>query len=178
MAKTITFCLLLYLGIALCVGILAGGGGYAITSLTAAVDEDDVILEVTSTSGFLSSDYVEFGGEKTLYTDKTATTFTGCIRGCEGTTAEDHPVGTGVYTTSAHVINSALGFSIGATVDTMGLWSIIVIPTRVLLALLGTLIMPYQLFRNDLVIFAAVLALIEAGIFTAIALAVLGARRV
>ena len=48
--------LLLYFGMALAIGILAGGGGYAATSLTEAVDEDDVTLEVVSTDGFLDAD--------------------------------------------------------------------------------------------------------------------------
>jgi hypothetical protein len=179
MAKAIAFMLLLYFGLAMCVGILAGGGGYAVTALTAGVDDDDVTLEVTSTSGFLSADYIELGGEKTLYTGKTATTFTGCTRGYEGTTAEAHPVGTAVYTTSASVINSALGFNIAATVDTMGLWSIVSMPTKFLFHTLPNLIlMPYQLFRGNLIIFAVILLLIQVAIVVTLAFSFIGARRV
>ena len=57
MAKAIAFMLLLYFGMALSVGVLAGGSGYAATSLTEAVDEDDVTLKVVSTDGFLDTDY-------------------------------------------------------------------------------------------------------------------------
>jgi len=178
-AKAIAFMLLLYFGLAMSVGILAGGGGYAATSLTAAVDEDDAILEVTSTSGFLSADYIELGGEKTLYTGKMATTFTGCTRGYEGTTAEAHPVGTAVYTTSASVINSALGFNIAATVDTMGMWSIITVPAQFFYKTMPQLLlMPYQLFRGNLIIFAVILVLIQVAIVITIAMSFIGARRV
>lgn len=179
MAKAIAFMLLLYFALAMSVGILAGGGGYAVTALAAGVDEDDAILEVNSTSGFLSSDYIELGEEKTLYTGKTATTFTGCTRGYEGTTAVAHPVGTAVYTTSASVVNSALGFNIAATVDTMGMWSIISVPFLFFSKTLPQLLlMPYQLFRGSLVIFAVILVLIQVAIVITIAMSFIGARRV
>ena len=180
MAKAIAFMLLLYFGMALTVGILAGGGGYAATSLTDAVDTDDVTLEVTTTDGFLDTDYVEFGnGEKVLYTGTTALTFTGCARGYEGSTATTHAAGAMIYTTSASTINNAMGFNIAATVDSMGLWSIITVPwnfaTKTVPRLL---IMPYQLFRGDLAIIAVVLVLIQTAIVIAIAMSFIGARRV
>lgn len=186
MAKAIAFMLLLYFGMALCVGILAGGGGFAATSLTEAVDEDDTILKVVTTDGFLDTDYIEFSdGEKILYTDLTAPPFTvyigfiNCVRGYEGTTATIHPAGTMVYTTSASTINNAMGFNVAATVDSMGLWSILTVPwnfaTKTIPRLL---IMPYQLFRGDLVIFAVVLVIIQVAIVITIAMSFIGARRV
>jgi len=172
--------LLLYFGMALSVGILAGGGGYAATPLTLAIDEDDAVIEVASTEGFLSTDYVEFSnGEKTLYTGTTATSFTGCTRGYGGTTATEHPVGTMVYTTPTATINNAMGFNIAATVDSMGLWSVATIPWNFLVKTVPRmLLMPYQLFRGDLVIIAVVLVLIQAAIVIAIAMSFIGARRV
>jgi len=180
MAKAIAFMLLLYFGMALGVGILAGGGGYAATSLTEAVDDDDATLKVVSTSGFLSSaDYVEIKDEKVLYTGKTNTTFTGCVRGYDGSTASAYPAGTMVYTTSAATVNNALGFNIAATVDTMGLWSIITVPFNFLYKTVPRLlVMPYQLFRGDLVIVATILVIIQAAIVITIALSFIGARRV
>jgi len=179
MAKALAFMLLLYFGLALSVGILAGGGGYAVTSLTAGVDGEDAVLPVTSTSGFLSTDYIELGREKVLYTGVTAITFTGCTRGYEGTTAEIHPTGTAVYTTSASVVNSALGFNVAATVDSMGLWSIVTVPWNFITKTVPQmLLMPYMLFRGDLAIFAVVLVLIQAAIVITIAMSFIGARRV
>lgn len=179
MAKAIGFMLLLYFGMALCVGILAGGGGYAATSLTEAVSGSDITLPVASTSGFLSTDYIEIKSEKVLYDGTTATAFEDCTRGYDGTTAEAHPAGTMVYTTSASAVNNALGFNIAATVDTMGLWSIITVPFNfVAKTVPRMLVMPYQLFRGDLIIVAVILVLIQLAIVITIAMSFIGARRV
>jgi hypothetical protein len=181
MAKAIAFMLLLYFGMALSVGIIAGGGGYAATSLTADVDADDIILPVASTNGFMgSADYIEFSdGEKVLYNGTTAVSFTDCTRGYEGTTPIAHPEGTMVYTTSASTINYAMGFNIAATADTMGVWSVVTIPfmffTRTLPRLV---IMPYQLFTGDLIILAVILVIIQIAIVIAMAMSFIGARRV
>ena len=180
MAKAIAFMLLLYFGMALSIGILAGGGGYAATSLTVAVDEDDATLEVVSTDGFLDTDYIEFSdGEKVLYLGATAISFTNCERGYEDSTAIAHVAGTMVYTTSASTVNNAMGFNIAATVDSMGLWSIITVPwnfaTKTVPRLL---VMPYQLFTDDLAIFAVILVLIQMAIVITIGMSFIGARRV
>ena len=172
--------LLLYFGMALAIGVLAGGSGYAATSLTAGIDEDDVTLAVVSTDGFLGTDYVEFSnGEYVLYTGKTATQFTGVTRGYNGTTATAHAAGALVYTTSASTVNNAMGFNIAATVDSMGTWSIITVPwnfaTKTLPRLL---IMPYQLFTDDLAIIAVVLVIIQMAIVITIGMSFIGARRV
>jgi len=179
-AKAIAFMLLLYFGMALCVGILAGGGGYAATSLADAVDEDDATIPVVSTSGFLSSaDYVEIGKEKVLYIAITPTSFTGCARGYEGTTPAAYPAGTMVYTTSAATVNYAMGFNIAATVDSMGWWSIITVPFNfVFKTMPRLLLMPYQLFRGDLIIIAVILVMIQVAIVITIAMSFIGARRV
>lgn len=180
MAKAIAFMLLLYFGMALIVGILAGGGGYAATPLTADVDADDITLPVASTNGFLASaDYVEIHSEKILYDSTTATSFEDCTRGYENTTPEVYPEGTMVYTTSASTINDAMGFNIAATVDTMGLWSIITVPFNFLTRTVPRLLlMPYQLFRGDLMIIAVILVIIQAAVVIAIAMSFIGARRV
>lgn len=179
-AKAIASMLLLYFSMALCVGIVAGGGGFAATSLTEVVAADDLTLPVISTSGFLSSaDYVEIKGEKVLYAGTTATSFTECVRGYDGTTAQAYPAGTMVYSTSASTVNNAIGFNIAATVDSMGLWSIITIPFMFLTRTLPQLLlMPYQLFKGDLVIIAVILVLIQVAVAITIAMSFIGARRV
>jgi len=186
MAKAIAFMLLLYFGMALAIGILAGGGGYAATSLTEAVDEDDATLKVVSTDGFLDTDYIEFSdGEKVLYTGTTAPPFdvfigfTGCTRGYGDTTATAHAAGTMIYTTSASTINNAMGFNVAATVDSMGWWSIFTVPASFLFVTAPRmLMMPYQLFTDDLVIFAVILVIIQVAVVITVAMSFIGARRV
>ena len=114
-----------------------------------------------------------------LYAGVTATSFTGCTRGYEGTTAAGHEEGAMVYTTSASTVNNALGFNIAATVDTMGLWSIVTVPFLFFAKTLPQLLlMPYQLFRGDLIIIAVILVLIQVAIVITIAMSFIGARRV
>lgn len=52
------------------------------TYLDAAVDNDDTTITVKSTSGWPSSGYLHIGTECIAYSGTTATTFTGCTRGC------------------------------------------------------------------------------------------------
>ena len=178
-AKAIAFMLLLYFGMALAIGVLAGGGGYAATSLTEAVDEDDATLAVVSTNGFLDTDYIELKDEKVLYTGRTAISFTGCTRGYNESTAIVHAEGTMVYTTSASTVNNAMGFNIAATVDTMGMWSILTVPWNFATKTVPRLLMmPYQLFTGDLVIFAVILVIIQVAVVITIGMSFIGARRV
>lgn len=108
-------------------GVMEGGGGIAVTRLTA--DHTDVIptLTVASTEGFLKSSYVVVENEKIKYTGVTGITFTGCTRGYDNTTASAHDKGARVYSSEASVINYALGFDIASTGTTVGAMSIPVI---------------------------------------------------
>lgn len=117
-----------FVGASILTGILAGGGGLATTPLNGAIDHDDVIITVDSTTMFLANDYITIGDEEILYTGKTDTTFTGCTRGCNGTTATSHSDTDNVYTTNAGTINSALGFNVAATAATYGFLSVVVLP--------------------------------------------------
>ena len=101
-------------------GVMEGGGGICTTQLT--VNHTDVVttLTVASTEGFLKKGYVVVQDEKVQYTNKTATTFTGCVRGWDNTEASAHDNGTKVYSPEASVINYALGFDVAATGSTVG----------------------------------------------------------
>jgi hypothetical protein len=101
-------------------GIMEGGGGVNATILT--VDHTDAVttLTVASTDGFLKKGYVVIQDEKIQYTNKTATTFTGCTRGWDNTAADSHDARTKVYSPEASVINYALGFDVLATGTTAG----------------------------------------------------------
>ena len=59
-------------------------------SLTSAVSKSDTVINVSSTVGF-PNEYglLQIGDEIVTYTDKTATSFTGCVRGFSGITGYD-----------------------------------------------------------------------------------------
>lgn len=101
-------------------GVMEGGGGVNVTRL--AVDHTAAVttLTVTNTDGFLSASYVQIGNEKITYTGKTDTTFTGCTRGADDTTATTHASGSKAYSPEADVLNSALGYNIATTGATIG----------------------------------------------------------
>jgi hypothetical protein len=61
--------------------LVFGAGAGVETYLTAALDCNDTTVTVKSTSGYGASGHVHIGTEAIGYTGKTATTFTGCVRG-------------------------------------------------------------------------------------------------
>ena len=61
--------------------------------LNGAIDADDTTITVDATTGFPrtgEAGYIVIDSEKITYTGKTSTTFTGCTRGADGTTAASH----------------------------------------------------------------------------------------
>jgi len=117
-----------FVGASILTGILASGGGLATSPLDGDIDAVTDVVTVDSTDMFLDNDYMTVGDEQILYTGRTATEFTGCTRGCNGTTATSHADGDNVYTSNASTINSALGFNVAATAATYGFLSVVVIP--------------------------------------------------
>ena len=67
------------------------------TLLDGAVLAGDTTLTVDSTTGFPSTGTLIIGTEQITYTGITSTTFTGCTRGANGTTAVGYADGTAVY---------------------------------------------------------------------------------
>jgi len=63
---------------------------YAQTQLNGSIDNAVTTLTVDSTKGFPSKGRVKVEDEEIYYTGKTATTFTGCLRGATGTKAVSH----------------------------------------------------------------------------------------
>ncbi len=110
----VSFVLLFFLAVILD-SIMEGGGGAMATRLTSSHTAAVTTLNISSTTGFLKSDYVQIGDELIRYTDKTDTTFTGCTRAWNGSTAVAHGSGEKVYSPDATVLNAALGFNIAST---------------------------------------------------------------
>jgi len=69
------------------------------TTLNGGIDNIVTTITVVSTSTFPTSGRLDIGKELITYTGKTGTTFTGCVRGANGSTAASHL--TGVTVTNA-----------------------------------------------------------------------------
>lgn len=159
--------------------IMKGGGGIEATSLTSDITADAVILPVVGTTDYLSSDYVIIGGEKVLYTGKTAVSFTGCTRGHDGTEAEPHLEGAMVYTADAAAINNALGFNIAAEQDSMGWWATITIPFKFFATTIPRIVrMNMSFLSGNLAIIGWFWFALAAGFIITLALSLMGSRRV
>ena len=71
----------------------------ATTTLNGGIDNVVTTITVVSTSLFPTTGRIDIGTELITYTGKTGTTFTGCVRGANGSTAASHL--TGVTVTNA-----------------------------------------------------------------------------
>jgi len=102
------------------------GGGFAVTTLSAGVDADDLTFPVVSTEGFLGASighpaYVQCENEVICYTSSDETSFTGTAgstrgqsdpRTTEATEASAHSVGAPVKTMSVTVIDKMIGYNV------------------------------------------------------------------
>ena len=70
------------------------------TTLNGDINASVTTVTVASTTGFESSGTITIGEENITYTGKTATTFTGCTRGADSTTAASHTNGDAVVRSS------------------------------------------------------------------------------
>lgn len=114
-------------------GIMEGGGGMRSTQLTVAIDDNDTTLTVTSTEGFLESDWIVIGDEKIRYTSKDDESFSVPAvdgRGYDETDAVSHGAGSMVQTGEMNVINASLGFNVATAGTTAGTMEIIMLVTR------------------------------------------------
>ena len=72
-------------------GYWGGSNPTSITTLLdGAINNSATTITVDSTTGFPTSGTIDIGTELITYSGKTATTFTGCVRGTNGTTAASH----------------------------------------------------------------------------------------
>lgn len=118
-----------------------GEGGLAATALTSSVSTEDSTLPVTTTSGFLSADYVIIESELICYTAITDTTFTGLTRGCRDTTPESHATGRRVYNEPTSTINQIAGFNIAETMSSAGAIRVVTMVPGMLLHALPRIVM-------------------------------------
>ncbi len=148
-----------------------GSGGLAATSLTATIDDDDVTLLVTTTDGFLASDFVYIGDEAMTYLAVTPTSFTGVTRGVRGTTAEAHGSGSQVYSPETSAINSGLGFNIASTQASSGGFNAFQIAKQFFFVTVPRAVMwDYSFFTGELVYIRYIFAGLTIGFMIVMAL--------
>lgn len=120
--------LIVFIGTSILASVMQGGGGIVSTILTANVTANATVIPVTSTSLFNNADIIRVGNEKIAYSSKNATAFIVYERGYGGTTAEDFEAGRRIYSTEAGVLNDAMGYNLGVSIETGGTWGLVMLP--------------------------------------------------
>lgn len=79
------------------------------STISADITATDTTIPMVSTSGLVSNEgRITIGSEKILYSAKTSTSLTGCVRGVESTTASAHTSGDTVYENNVYLFYSRL----------------------------------------------------------------------
>jgi hypothetical protein len=153
--------------------IMDGSNSAVATQLNGSIDDDDVIINVDTVTGFLDTGGIIFiDTEKIEYTGVAAgTQFTGCVRGIEGTVANAHADDTLVYNEDLGIINYALGFNIIRVSDDAGWMALFDIPWRfVTITMPKLMLWDYSFFTGELMIVRYVLMTISIGFYIAFAI--------
>lgn len=120
MTNLFMFAVFCFISAAIIGSVSEGNGGLATAILAAAMDKDDLTATVDSTANWPDppigqTDFFTIENEIICYTGLTATSFTGLERGCKGSNATSHAVGstsnpTILYNETTGTINRLLGF--------------------------------------------------------------------
>lgn len=159
-------------------GSANSGGGIVSTKITANVTSTDNVIHVVSTENYLANDFVMLENEQIYYSGKTATTFTGCIRGYGGTTAATHTIVDAwnppiVYNQEANVINASLNANISAVAATSGWFSVISVPFTFFKSLPNLFNFDQPWFQGDMAIVAYMFLACAVGMIISLAFAML-----
>lgn len=92
----------------------------ALTTLDGNLTINAVTIVVQSTAAFSTSGLIMVGSEIISYTGKTSTSFTGCVRGFNGSTATTHTTGTTVEDVIVGAHHSVLSSALIATQTKVG----------------------------------------------------------
>ena len=120
--------LFVFIGTSILASIMQGGGGIVSTTLTEDVSANATVIPVYSTDLFNDQDIIRLGNEEIMYSSKSDTAFYVYERGYDDTTAEAFEAGRRVYSTEAGVLNDALGYNLGVSIETGGMWGLVMLP--------------------------------------------------
>ena len=133
--------------------IVEGGGGFATTVTSSSVSLEATTINVDSTADFKDVDFIWIGDEKINYAGKTATSFTGCVRGQDGTSCSIHSSGVKVYNDDSNITNNILGYNVGVANSTLGAARTLAqVTLRVLRVLPRVIAWDYPFLEGNLVI--------------------------
>lgn len=120
--------LIVFIGTSFLAAIVQGGGGIVSTYLTEDVAADATVIPVATTSLFNDTDIIRLGNEKIMYNSKNATAFMVYERGYDDTKAEAFEAGRRIYSTEAGILNDAMGYNVGVSIETGGAWGVVMVP--------------------------------------------------
>lgn len=173
MGRAVAFFVFCFAVGAIITGVMQGGGGISVTSLTSAVSASATTIPVSSTKGFLGSSVVWIGDEQIDYSSTDANNFLSCTRGYNGSTAATHSSGDKAKTGDSQTVNQALGFDIVKETERFGPASAISIPVRIMTTTLPRLFVSnFYFLQGDLAPLALFFYASAAGLIVTIALAV------
>jgi hypothetical protein len=140
MHKLLISFLIIFVGASILAAIMQGGAGIVSTILTEDIDVDATTIPVETTQLFLSQDVIRIGNEKIMYTSISGTEFLNATRGHGDTKIEPHQAGTRVYSVEAGALNAAMGYNFGVSIETGGMWGIVMLPINFFIVTLPHLI--------------------------------------
>ncbi|KKN59661.1 hypothetical protein LCGC14_0539880 [marine sediment metagenome] len=164
-------------------GVLQGSVSIATTVLTADLTDADVIINVTSTTGFTDTGFVTILDERIGYASKTATTFRGnfaqpLVRGASDTEATEHTAGELVRTIESSMMNQSLGYNLAVLSDASGVIAFVTIPFAFISLLTSFFVLPLSFLGTDLEILTYIWGILSIGIIVSLGIALVGGRRV
>lgn len=121
--------LIVFIGTSVLAAVMQGGGGIVYTKLTEDVAANATVWPVASTELFNDqADIVRCGNERALYSSTNATAFFISERGYDDTIPEALDAGRHVYSTEAGILNDAFGYNLGLSIETGGIWGLVMLP--------------------------------------------------
>ena len=150
--------------------------------MTAAIDDDDDTIPVSTTEGFSNTGIIVIGDERIAYSTIGVTSFgetlgQPLVRGAQDTDAVAHSVGAGVRTVEGGMMNDAVTYNIAVIADATGLWAAVTIGLAILRLLVSFFILPISFLGTDLAIIGVIWWAMVAGMIISLGIALAGGRR-
>lgn len=183
MGKGIMFMLFVWMVVSIAGGVLQGSVSMATTTLTAAINDTDTTITVSSTEGFPDTGFIAILDERLAYSSTTATTFRGnaarpLVRGVQDTDATAHVVGERARTVESSMMNASMGYNLAVLSDPSGSIAFVTIPFAFLALIASFFVLPLSFIGTDLEILTYIWGVLSIGLLISLGIALVGGRRV